>query len=241
MTRRTSKRERRLEEQNNKQPFISSLRDIKPLTNNQSKAFEHFWDGKNLVLHGISGTGKTFLSLYLTLSDLLSGNSNYNKIFIVRSTVPSRDAGFLPGNIKEKIKVYEEPYQIACNKLFGRGDAYGILKSKNLIEFVSTSYLRGVQFDDAYVIVDEMQNCTGPELDTIITRLGDNSKIILSGDYRQTDFQKMQDRSGLSKFLKIIKDMNSFHYVEFDEQDIVRSGLVKKYIMTKHKLNIEFI
>lgn len=212
------------------------LRTIKPLTTNQNRTFESYNKGLNLVLHGYAGTGKSYISLYLALKEILTGNSVYDKIIIVRSVVPSRDIGFLPGNIKEKIKVYEEPYKEICDDLFGRGDGYDILKMKGMITFTTTSFLRGVTFNNAIVIVDELQNMTFPELDTVMTRLGDQSKVLFCGDYRQTDLVHERDKSGLKHFLNITKRMGRFDFVEFEKQDIVRSGLVRDYIIKRTEM-----
>jgi phosphate starvation-inducible protein PhoH len=184
----------------------------------------------------MAGTGKSFLSLYLSLQAILAKKSPYLKIVVIRSAVPTRDIGFLPGSLKEKIEAYEEPYKIIVSEIFGRGDAYGILKNKGQIEFVTTSYLRGITLDDCIVIVDEFQNCTFQELDTIITRIGENGKIIFSGDYRQSDLDKSRERAGMIKFLDILEKMYEFEFVEFDAEDIVRSGLVKSYIIAKSEL-----
>lgn len=212
------------------------LRTIKPLTANQNKTFESYAKGQNLVLHGYAGTGKSYISLYLALREILTGNSVYDKIIIVRSVVPSRDIGFLPGNIKEKIKVYEEPYKEICDELFGRGDGYDILKMKGMITFTTTSFLRGITFNKAIVIVDELQNMTFPELDTVMTRLGDQSKVMFCGDFRQTDLVHERDKNGLRHFLNITKHMGRFDYIEFEKQDIVRSGLVRDYIIKRTEM-----
>jgi phosphate starvation-inducible protein PhoH len=212
------------------------LKKIEPLTENQETAFESYEDGKNVILHGYAGTGKTYISLFLALEEVLSGFSNYDKIVIVRSVVPSRDIGFLPGSIKEKIQVYEEPYREICNDLFGRGDGYDVLKMKGLVHFTTTSFLRGLTFNNAIVIVDELQNMTFPELDTVMTRMGNQSKIMFCGDFRQTDLASDKDKSGIVHFMNITKKMDSFDYVEFGKQDIVRSGLVKEYIIKRTEM-----
>jgi len=217
------------------QPQHFQPKSFSPITRNQRKVFEYF-SHNHLVLHGMAGTGKSFLSLYLSLQAVLAKKSPYFKIIIVRSAVPTRDIGFLPGSLKEKIEAYEEPYKIIVDEIFGRGDAYGILKNKGQIEFVTTSYLRGVTLDDCIVIVDEFQNCTFQELDTIITRIGENGKIIFCGDYRQTDLDKSRERRGMMKFLNILEKMYEFEFVEFEADDIVRSGLVKSYIIAKSEL-----
>lgn len=214
------------------------INDVDPLTENQKKAFEAFDRGKNLLLHGIAGTGKTFISMYLALSDVTSPIGNFKKVVIVRSVVPTRDMGFLPGNHKEKAMVYEAPYSIISSELFNRGDAYQILKQKNYVEFISTSFIRGTTLNDCVVIVDEVSNMTLHELDSVITRIGKNCRVIFSGDFRQSDLTKEQERNGLKDFMRILNNMRSFEYVEFDENDIVRSGLVKEYIIAKDRLKI---
>ncbi len=212
------------------------LRKISPLTPNQERTFNAYNNGYNLILHGYAGTGKSYISLYLALKEILSGSLIYDKIVIVRSVVPSRDIGFLPGSIKEKIKVYEEPYKEICDELFGRGDGYDVLKMKQLIEFTTTSFLRGTTFNNAIVIVDELQNMTFPELDTVMTRMGEHSKVIFCGDFRQTDLTKEAEKSGIKHFINITKKMSRFEYVEFEKQDIVRSGLVKDYIIKRTEM-----
>ena len=214
-----------------------SLRTIKPLTYNQEDTFESWYNGQNLLLHGVAGTGKTFISLYLALEEILRTNQ-YNKIVVIRSVVPSRDMGFLPGNAKEKSRIYEEPYREICDDLFGRGDGYDILRMKHLVEFTTTSFLRGMTFKDCIVIVDECQNMIMQELDTVITRMGENSRIIFCGDFRQTDLQKEKEKSGLHTFMTILGDLSCFDRVEFGTDDIVRSGIVRDYILSKLELGI---
>jgi phosphate starvation-inducible protein PhoH len=211
------------------------LSRIEPLTENQRRTFEAFELGKNLMLHGIAGTGKTFLSIYLSLTEIVSGDGQYNKIFIVRSAVPTRDMGFMPGNQKEKTKVYEAPYYSICTELFGRGDAYEVLKTKDMIEFITTSFVRGITLNNCIIIVDEVQNMSYHEIDSIITRVGDNCRVIFSGDFRQTDFTREHEKSGLKDFLKIIKSMKAFEFIEFEIEDIVRSKMVKEYIIAKDR------
>ena len=191
---------------------------------------------RNLVLHGMAGTGKTFCALYLALKEVLDPKSDQRKAFIVRSAVPTRDVGFLPGSLKEKIKQYENPYRSICSHIFSRGDAYDVLKGKDLVEFMSTSFVRGDTYDDCTLIVDEMQNLSFHELDSVITRAGEGTKVIFSGDFKQSDLANSRDRQGLQDFLKILKNMRSFSRIEFGVQDVVRSGLVKEYLINKDKL-----
>jgi predicted ribonuclease YlaK len=215
-------------------------KSIAPMTKNQELAFDAWEDDYNMMLHGIAGTGKTFLALLFALTDAMSTGTAYKKVFIIRSTVPSRDMGFLPGNQKEKMAVYEAPYVSIATKLFGRSDAYGILKQKNLIEFISSSFLRGETFDDCILIVDECQNMSDQELHTIMTRVGNNCKIIFCGDVKQDDLtsERKREVSGLRTFMPIIKNMREFEFVEFVADDIVRSDLVKSYIIERDRLGL---
>lgn len=214
------------------------LRAIKPLTSNQQATFDAYRQGFNLMLHGFAGTGKTFCALYLALEEILTKSTTYDKIVLVRSVVPSRDMGFLPGSIKDKIAVYEEPYKEICDDLFDRGDGYNILKMKRLIEFTTTSFLRGLTFNNAIVIVDETNNMTYQEIDTVMTRLGNNSRIIFCGDYRQTDLNKPHEKTGIISFMNVTKRINSFRHVEFQKEDIVRSGVVRDYLIQKTEMGL---
>lgn len=211
--------------------------DIIPLTANQRKTFSAYNNNKNLFLHGVAGSGKTLISIYLSLKDIERGN--YHKLVIYRSTVSSRDPGFLPGGVKEKNRVYELPYYGICQKLYNRGDAYDILKQKGIIDFESTAYVRGITLEDCIIIIDESQNMTGRELNSLITRIGNNCRVVFCGDIRQTDLDNRKDASGLADFQKIIRQMSSFVSVEFDVEDVVRSSLVKEYILTRIKLEDE--
>jgi len=206
-----------------------TLSEIEPLTQNQVAAFE---SDKHLVLHGVAGTGKTFISCYLAFDDMIK--SSYNKLIIIRSAVPTRDIGFLPGNEKEKSAIYEEPYKDICVELFQRGDAYEILKTKSLVNFMTTSFIRGVTLRDAVIIVDECQNMSFHELDSIITRVGEECRIIFCGDFRQADLSK----NGLKDFIRIVKAMDQFDLIDFEIKDIVRSGFVKDYITVKTNLGL---
>ena len=217
----------------------TELRTISPLTTNQKLAFNAYEDGQNLVLHGYAGTGKTFLSVYLALKELLDGKGPYDRIIILRSVVPSRDVGFLPGTLKEKAEVYERPYKQICNELFEKGDAYDILKNRGVIEFETTSFLRGITFRNSIVIVDEIQNMNSVELHTIMTRMGENSRIVFCGDFRQSDLTRYDEKKGLNDFLTVLSRMNQFDYIEFEQSDIVRSDLVKTFIITQAEIEDE--
>jgi len=203
------------------------------LTERQNKVIAAYDDNYHLVLHGVAGTGKTFLSLFLALQDVVEDHDDYNKVYIMRSVVPTRDMGFLPGSAKQKAQVYEEPYKMMCNELFNRGDAYDVLKSKNMCEFLTTSFLRGTTFNNCIIIVDEINNMSFHELDSIITRVGKDCRIIFCGDYRQSDLTDSYERSGLGRFLDILNNMGGFMRFEFGIDDIVRSDLVKDYIIQR--------
>lgn len=243
-SKRLTRKEKRLLRQgkkpeNHQEKLNFNLRHFEPLTQNQRRTFESFAHDRNLMLHGIAGTGKSFMAMYLSLKQVIGdAESPYKKIVIVRSVVPTRDMGFLPGNSKEKTKVYEAPYYAICTELFGRGDSYEYLKSKNVLEFMSTSFIRGITLNDCIVIVDEMQNATLHELDSVITRIGHNCKVIFCGDFRQTDFTREHERNGLTDFMRVVRNMKSFDLIEFEANDIVRSQLVKEYIILKDKMRI---
>ncbi len=206
------------------------------LTDTQNGVIDAYDDEYNLVLHGVAGTGKTFLSIYLSLQDITGGHELYNKLYIVRSVVPTRDMGFLPGNWKQKAQVYEEPYKQIATELFNRGDAYEVLKNKNLVEFLTTSFIRGTTFNNCILLVDEINNMSFHELDSLITRVGKNCRIILCGDYRQSDLSLVQEKKGLQQFLEVLNSVKKFKRFEFGINDIVRSDIVKDYIISKTEL-----
>jgi phosphate starvation-inducible protein PhoH len=209
------------------------LRHIDPRTPNQIRTFEKYDKGDHLLLQGVAGTGKTFISSYLALDEILHQRSSKQKLVIVRSVVPTRDMGFLPGNQKEKQKAYELPYQSIFTELFNRGDAYDTLKGRGMVDFISTSFIRGITINSSIVLVDECQNLTFHELDSIITRVGEDCRIIFSGDFRQTDLERDYEKRGLIDFMKVISGISGFSSVQFEEGDIVRSQLVRDYIISK--------
>ena len=212
------------------------LLKIEPLNKTQASFFNDYETGRNQVLSGSAGTGKTFIAFYNAFNEILNGDNDYRRVVIVRSAVATRDIGHLPGTLEEKQAIYELPYVGVMNEIFGRGDAYGLLKKIGAIDFMLTSYIRGITLDKTIVIVDEYQNMTAHELDSIITRLGKDSKIIFAGDTKQTDFTKHgeKDHELFFKVLKRIPDLFGFH--RFHAEDIVRSGLVKAYIIAKEEL-----
>mgnify|MGYP003344878496 CR=1 FL=1 len=216
---------------------LDHLKTFDPLTENQKRFFEAYKRGDYFIaLHGVAGTGKTFIALYKAIEEVLDKTNPFEKIIIVRSAVQSREIGHLPGDVSEKMEIYQQPYRQICETLFDRKDAWDRLEEQGHVTFISTSFIRGMSFDDAIIIVDEMQNMTFEEIDTVMTRVGYRSKIIWCGDYRQTDLNKKKnDVSGILKFFDIAHHMKAFTRFEFMPNDIVRSSLVKDYILAKLK------
>ena len=216
-----------------------SMREVEPLTENQKVLFNAYESGKNLIAYGAAGTGKTFVTLYNALCDVLDQSTPYEKIYIVRSLVATREIGFLPGDHEDKSFLYQIPYKNMVKYMFEMPSEadfemlYGNLKAQDTISFWSTSFIRGTTFDKAIIIVDEFQNLNFHELDSIITRVGENSKIMFCGDATQSDLIKTNERNGIIGFMEILRNMSSVDIVEFGVEDIVRSGLVKEYILTK--------
>lgn len=217
---------------------LDDLPEIDPKTKSQDKAFKYWEDQANLVLSGSAGTGKTFLALYLALEEVLDKDTPYDQIVIVRSAVATREQGFQPGTKEEKENVFTYPYRAICAELFGVGDAWHKLKTTGVISFETTSYIRGSTWNNAIVVIDEMQNLNFHELDSVITRVGRNCRLIAAGDYYQSDFDKEKEKNGVLTFMNIVDHMKDFEIVQFGWADIVRSGFVRDYIMTKEMLEI---
>lgn len=210
------------------------LRRIQPLTENQNRAFQSWSAGKDLFLHGTAGTGKTLLAFYFGLKEVLIGNAN--KVMIIRSVVPSREMGFLPGTAKEKSAEYVAPYYDICNTLFDRGDAYGILEQRGNVEFTTTSFLRGKTFSNCIMVIDECQNMSWGELNTIMTRVGPGTRIIFSGDTKQSDLDERKGKHDIRKFLRVCGIMDCFDFIQMMPDDVVRSGKAKEYILACEEL-----
>ena len=230
----------------NKEIGLDKLIDIKPITENQKTIFETWKTGQNQFLFGSAGTGKTFVSLYLALKEVLDLKGKADKVILVRSLIPTREIGFLPGDEEDKAALYQVPYQNMVRWMFEMpneqsfNSLYDKLKAQGSLFFLSTSFLRGLTFDNSIIIVDECQNLNFHELDTIITRVGQDSKIFFCGDFNQTDLQRTNEKNGLHDFLKILEQMEEFNCTEFNLGDIVRSGFVRSYLINKIKLGINF-
>ena len=222
----------------------TDLVKIEPITDNQKLVFDSYAKGQHQFMFGSAGTGKTFVTLFNALKDVLDESTPYEKIYIVRSLVATREIGFLPGDHEDKSDIYQVPYKNMVKYMFQMGsDAdfemlYGNLKAQETIKFWSTSFLRGTTLDRSIVIVDEFQNLNFHELDSIMTRVGEDSKIFFCGDASQTDLQKTNEKNGIVDFMKIIRSMPSFDVIEFGIDDIVRSGIVKEYLIAKLEMGM---
>ena len=220
------------------------MRTVEPLTENQKELYRCYKNDQNIVAYGCAGTGKTFITLYNALRDVLDERSPYEKIYIVRSLVATREIGFLPGDHEDKSSLYQIPYKNMVKYMFEMPDEasfemlYGNLKTQGTISFWSTSFIRGTTLDNAVIIVDEFQNLNYHELDSIITRVGENSKIMFCGDATQSDLIKTNEKNGIVDFMKVLRIMPSIDIIEFGVDDIVRSGLVKEYILAKMEVNL---
>ena len=227
-----------------KEITYSQLNEIKPVTDSQKVVFDSWKQGLNQFLFGCAGTGKTFVSLYLALSEVLKNETPYDKVVMVRSLIPTREIGFLPGDEEDKAALYQVPYSNMMQFMFEQPNEqafeslYNRIKAQGSFYFLSTSFLRGLTFDNSIIIVDECQNLNFHELDTIITRVGQDSKIFFCGDFSQSDLTKMHGRNGLMDFLQILQEMEEFNCVEFNIGDIVRSGFVRNYLIQKTKLGM---
>ena len=228
----------------NKEINSSSMVSVKPITDTQKNVFETWKKGQNQFLFGAAGTGKTFVSLYLALRDIFDQKTKYDKVVLVRSLIPTREIGFLPGDEEDKAALYQVPYQNMVQFMFEMSNEqqfnslYDRLKGQGSLFFLSTSFLRGLTFDNSIIIVDECQNLNFHELDTIITRVGQDSRIVFCGDFDQSDLVKHNERNGLHDFLRILEEMEEFNCSEFSIGDIVRSGFVRSYLINKTKLGI---
>ena len=222
----------------------SQLNQIKPVTDSQKLVFETWKKGQNQFLFGCAGTGKTFISLYLALQEVLKNETPYDKVIVVRSLIPTREIGFLPGAEEDKAALYQVPYSNMMQFMFEQPNEqafsmlYDRIKAQGSFYFMSTSFLRGLTFDNSIIIVDECQNLNFHELDSIMTRVGNDSKIIFAGDIAQTDLVKTNEKNGILDFMKILEIMDEFANIEFNVNDIVRSGLIRNYIITKLQIGL---
>ncbi len=214
------------------------LYEYEPLTENQKIAFDSWDDGDNLALVGTAGTGKTFLAMYLAMEAVTDKQTSQEKITIFRSVVPTREMGFLPGTVEEKKEVFETPYKAIVEEVLGGDQPYKRMVRCNQLEFLTTSFIRGITIDNSVVIVDEMQNLNFHELDSVMTRIGNNCRVIFAGDYLQSDFKEGGERDGVVKFMRIVDQLKDFTTVQFGWDDIVRSDFLRDYIMTKEMLGM---
>lgn len=218
---------------------LDRMLTIEPITPKQSEAWKAWRDGDHIVMSGTAGTGKTFLAMYLALEEVMDKSSPFETLHIIRSVVPTREIGYLPGSVEEKLNAYTGPYRASTTELFNDPQAYDKLVANDFITFNSTSYLRGITYNHSIILVDEMQNLNFHELDSIVTRVGQASKIIFCGDYYQSDFKQDKEKDGINTFLSILQNMRNFSIINFGWEDIVRSDFVRDYIMTKEWMGIK--
>ena len=229
-----------------RQPInTDSMVKVEPLTENQKKIFKAWDEGKHLFVYGAAGTGKTFCALYKGLFDCLKTTPSYERVYLVRSLVATREIGFLPGDHEDKSSLYQIPYKNMVKYMFELGNdqdfemLYGALKAQETIKFWSTSFLRGVTLDNSVIIIDEMQNLNFHELDSIITRVGENTRIVFCGDAMQTALTKSNEKNGIHDFMRILEMMpDDFAMVEMGIDDICRSGLVRNYLVAKNAIGM---
>ncbi len=218
---------------------LDDLYTYEPITHNQKVAYDAWDDGDHLTLIGSAGTGKTFIAMYLALESVLEKQTPYDSVTVFRSVVPTRDMGYLPGSLEEKQEVFETPYKNISTELIGGDQPYKRLVQNHMLKFLTTSYIRGMTIDNSIVIVDECQNLSFHELDSVITRIGNNCRLIFCGDYHQSDFTSEAEKDGVVKFLRVVEHLKNFTIVEFNWEDIVRSDFVRDYIMAKEMLGIK--
>lgn len=223
----------------------SHMSKVEPLSENQKRIFDAWDEGKNLFIYGCAGTGKTFCALYNALKDTISDDAKYDSVYVVRSLVATREIGFLPGTHEDKADIYQIPYKNMVKYMFEMGtdgefdQLYSSLKKQESVKFWSTSFLRGVTMDNSVVIIDEMQNLNFHELDSIITRIGENSRIVFAGDAMQSDLIRDKERNGIHDFMRILEAMpNDFEMIEMGVDDICRSGLVRNYLIAKGEVGL---
>lgn len=231
----TKKQRRLLREQTNAIDNNLKIKTLTPLTKNQQLAFQSYSRGKHLMLHGTAGSGKTLCAVYLGLKDVLDGV--YEKVIIIRSVVPSRDIGFLPGDHDAKLKVYEMPYVQLCKELFNRSDAYRLLQHNKNLDFISTSFIRGLTINNAVVIVEECQNMNWGELSTVLTRVGTNCRVIVCGDTKQSDLSERDGKRDILKLITVLKRLKTFEFIQMTSDDILRGDFCKDFIVECERLN----
>ena len=217
------------------------LKSIRPLTDNQHNMFMQYFQGDSIIAYGSAGTGKTYIALYLAMCDILDGNKPQDRIIIVRSAVPTRELGYMPGTLDEKVSLYEVPYRDILSDLFGRANTYDGMKDAGLIQFITTSYIRGLTWDNAIIVIDEGQNMTEHEIHSVMTRIGQNTRIIFTGDLSQSDLinGKRSEKTGMKQMLRVIERMKEFSAVCFTVDDIVRSSFVKSWLVACESLESE--
>ena len=212
-------------------------RTVQPKSPNQRRYLEAIEQHDMVFGVGPAGTGKTYLAVAMAISALL--NKQVNRIILARPAVEAGERlGFLPGTLQEKIDPYLRPLYDA---LFDMLDAERVERylEKNIIEIAPIAFMRGRTLNDSFVILDEAQNTTSEQMKMFVTRLGFNSKAVITGDVTQIDLPNAR-RSGLLEAIDILDGVNGLAFVHFDESDVVRHHLVQRIIRAydEHKTRL---
>ena len=215
----------------------SKLKPIKPKTLGQKKYISAIEE--NIITFGIgpAGTGKTFLAIAMAAKALK--NNSVSKIILTRPAVEAgENLGFLPGDLQEKIDPYLRPLYDSLYSILGY-DNFLKLKEKGIIEVAPLAYMRGRTLDDSFIILDEAQNATNEQMKMFLTRIGFESKAVITGDITQIDLGRRKN-SGLVSVSKILNNIKGINFNYFDSSDVVRHSIVMKIIeaYTRYEDNI---
>ena len=212
--------------------FTAGRRLIKPRSKKQTEYFNMVKNKQMVFCCGPAGTGKTYLAVAFAVSMLKSGA--VDKIILTRPAVEAGERlGFLPGDIKEKIDPYLRPIYDALNDMLSFSEVLKKIES-GFIEIAPLAFMRGRTLSNAFIILDESQNTTSVQMKMFLTRLGENSKMIINGDLSQVDLPS-GTKSGLRESIKILDNIDDIGFIEFGNKDVVRNPLVSKIVYNYEK------
>lgn len=215
-------------------------KDIVPLTDRQDDAFRSWYQraDSHLALLGSAGVGKTLLACYLGINEVLNPKTPQKQLIIVRAANATKEIGFLPGTKEEKEEIFQLPYFDVFRFLFNRAATYRDMCDAGVIKFTTTSHIRGLTFENAIVIFDEIQSASRHDIDSLATRLGDDSRLIMIGDGYQNDLHSKRgtEVSGFDYAVGMMHKIDDFDVIQFTHDDIVRSGFVKKWIIESERI-----